>query len=96
MFECAPSGVFLYPVIAVFHYKLIFMIFVKNIHGVNMDEIPSKICRKCGICKYHFEFNHVSKSYDGLNSSCKACIKKAYDERRKRDDPPKAKDYPYS
>ena len=61
-----------------------------------MTEIPSKVCKKCGERKYHFDFNHVAKSKDGLNSSCKACIKRDYNARQKRDFPPKARDYPYN
>ncbi len=60
-----------------------------------MSEIPSKICKRCGEEKYHFDFGRVKKSRDGLNSTCKKCISIEYAERQKRDFPPRAKDYPY-
>lgn len=73
----------------------IFNISLINVYGVNMSEIPSKICKKCNVKRYHFEFGYLSRSYDKLNSICKSCIKIDHDAHLKRNFPPKAKDYPY-
>lgn len=38
-----------------------------------MDQLPKKICSKCKIEKYKFEFHMCKKSVDSVRGVCKEC-----------------------
>jgi|APSaa5957512535_1039671.scaffolds.fasta_scaffold101146_2 hypothetical protein len=51
--------------------------------GIDMTEISTKVCSKCGIEKSLIEFPKHSHAKDNLDARCRVCIKKHSSIRRK-------------